>query len=85
MTKPIRIGVLRLVDSAPIIVAQSDGMFIDQGLPLLEQLAAAGGDAAAVGDEALKLLASEAGKGAACLYLLRDRLAAAVPASSAAA
>ena len=60
-------------------------MFIDQGLPLLEQLSAAGGDAAAVGDEALKLLASEAGKGAACLYLLRDRLAAALPASSAAA
>ena len=49
------------------------------------RLGAAGGNAAAVGDEALKLLASEAGKGAACLYLLRDRLAAALPASSAAA
>jgi len=59
--------------------------FIDQGLPLLEQLAAAGGDAGAVGDDAIKLLASEAGKGAAALYLLRDRLAAAQPAPSAAA
>ncbi|MFZ5490971.1 MAG: indolepyruvate oxidoreductase subunit beta family protein [Pseudomonadota bacterium] len=59
--------------------------FIDQGLPLLEQLTAAGGDAGAVGDEAIKLLASEAGKGAAALYLLRDRLATALPASSAAA
>jgi indolepyruvate ferredoxin oxidoreductase beta subunit len=59
--------------------------FIDQGLPLLEQLAAAGGDAGAVGDEAIKLLATEAGKGAAALYLLRDRLAAAASTSSAAA
>jgi two-component system, oxyanion-binding sensor len=32
MTRPIRIGLLRLVDSAPIIVAQADGMFADQGL-----------------------------------------------------
>ena len=60
-------------------------MFIDQGLPLLEQLAAAGGNASATGDEALKLLASEAGKGAAALYLLRDRLATALPASAATA
>ena len=39
----------------------------------------------AVGDDAIKLLASEAGKGAAALYLLRDRLAAVLPASTAAA
>jgi two-component system, oxyanion-binding sensor len=32
MSKPIRLGVLRLVDSAPIIVAQADGMFRDQGI-----------------------------------------------------
>lgn len=32
MTKPIRIGLLRLVDSAPIIVAQSEGIFADKGL-----------------------------------------------------
>ncbi|MGK2941413.1 MAG: indolepyruvate oxidoreductase subunit beta family protein [Immundisolibacter sp.] len=59
--------------------------FLDQGLPLLEQLAAAGGDVATVGDEALKVLASEAGKGSACLYLLRDRLAVALPTAGAAA
>jgi hypothetical protein len=59
--------------------------FIDQGLPLLEQLAATGGNAGAVGDDALKVLASEAGKGAAALNLLRERLAAASQASSAAA
>jgi indolepyruvate ferredoxin oxidoreductase beta subunit len=59
--------------------------FIDQGLPLLEQLAAFGADAGAAGDEALKVLASEAGKGAAALNLLRERLAAASPVSSAAA
>ncbi len=32
MTKPIRIGLLRLVDSAPIVVAQAFGMFADQGV-----------------------------------------------------
>jgi two-component system, oxyanion-binding sensor len=32
MTKPIRIGLLRLVDSAPIIVARAEGMFADQGI-----------------------------------------------------
>jgi ABC-type nitrate/sulfonate/bicarbonate transport system substrate-binding protein len=32
MTKPIRVGLLRLVDSAPIIVAQANGLFRDQGI-----------------------------------------------------
>ena len=32
MTKPIRIGLLRLVDSAPIIVAQASGLFREQGI-----------------------------------------------------
>lgn len=32
MSKPIRVGLLRLVDSAPIIVAQSSGMFAREGL-----------------------------------------------------
>src|SRR3954470_21467662 len=32
MTKPVRIGVLRLVDSAPVILADARGMFRDQGL-----------------------------------------------------
>jgi ABC-type nitrate/sulfonate/bicarbonate transport system substrate-binding protein len=32
MSKPIRIGLLRLVDSAPIIVAESKGLFRDQGV-----------------------------------------------------
>ncbi len=32
MSKPIRVGLLRLVDSAPIIVAQADGIFASQGL-----------------------------------------------------
>ncbi len=32
MNKPIRVGLLRLVDSAPIIVAKSDGLFADEGL-----------------------------------------------------
>ena len=32
MTKPIRVGVLRLVDSAPIIVAAASGLFRDQGI-----------------------------------------------------
>jgi NitT/TauT family transport system ATP-binding protein/nitrate/nitrite transport system substrate-binding protein len=32
MSKPIRIGVLRLVDSAPVIVAEATGLFRDQGL-----------------------------------------------------
>ncbi|WP_428486682.1 CmpA/NrtA family ABC transporter substrate-binding protein [Rhodopila sp.] len=32
MSKPIRVGVLRLVDSAPIIVAQTEGMFAALGL-----------------------------------------------------
>ena len=32
MSKPIRIGLLRLVDSAPVIVAQAHGLFRDQGL-----------------------------------------------------
>jgi ABC-type nitrate/sulfonate/bicarbonate transport system substrate-binding protein len=32
MTKPVRIGVLRLVDSAPVILAHARGMFRDQGL-----------------------------------------------------
>jgi hypothetical protein len=44
-----------------------------------------GADAAAAGDEALKILASEAGKGTAALNLLRERLTAASQASSAAA
>jgi len=32
MTKPIRVGLLRLVDSAPIIIAQSEGLFANKGL-----------------------------------------------------
>lgn len=32
MTQPIRIGVLRLVDSAPVIVAAADGLFAERGL-----------------------------------------------------
>ena len=32
MSQPIRVGVLRLVDSAPIIVANSFGIFADHGL-----------------------------------------------------
>jgi NitT/TauT family transport system ATP-binding protein/nitrate/nitrite transport system substrate-binding protein len=32
MSKPIRIGLLRLVDSAPIIVAEAKGLFRDQGI-----------------------------------------------------
>lgn len=32
MSKPIRIGLLRLVDSAPVIVAEATGLFRDQGI-----------------------------------------------------
>ena len=32
MTQPVRIGLLRLVDSAPVIVAQADGLFAEHGL-----------------------------------------------------
>src|SRR4051794_35510385 len=32
MTKPIRVGLLRLVDSAPIVLAEAHGLFRDQGL-----------------------------------------------------
>jgi ABC-type nitrate/sulfonate/bicarbonate transport system substrate-binding protein len=32
MSKPIRIGLLRLVDSAPLIVAVADGLFARQGI-----------------------------------------------------
>lgn len=32
MTNTIRIGVLKLVDSAPVIVAEADGLFDEQGL-----------------------------------------------------
>lgn len=32
MTKPIRVGLLRLVDSAPVIVAQAAGLFRAQGI-----------------------------------------------------
>jgi ABC-type nitrate/sulfonate/bicarbonate transport system substrate-binding protein len=32
MSKPIRIGLLRLVDSAPVIVAEANGLFRDQGI-----------------------------------------------------
>jgi ABC-type nitrate/sulfonate/bicarbonate transport system substrate-binding protein len=32
MSKPIRIGLLRLVDSAPVIVAQTNGLFGDRGI-----------------------------------------------------
>jgi ABC-type nitrate/sulfonate/bicarbonate transport system substrate-binding protein len=32
MTKPIRVGLLRLVDSAPVIVAEAMGLFRDQGI-----------------------------------------------------
>src|SRR3954464_11164577 len=32
MTKPVRVGVLRLVDSAPVVLAESRGLFRDQGL-----------------------------------------------------
>jgi ABC-type nitrate/sulfonate/bicarbonate transport system substrate-binding protein len=32
MSKPIRVGLLRLVDSAPVIVAEAKGLFRDQGI-----------------------------------------------------
>ncbi len=32
MSKPIRLGLLRLVDSAPLILADANGLFRDQGL-----------------------------------------------------
>ena len=32
MSKPIRVGGLRLVDSAPVIVAEAHGLFRDQGI-----------------------------------------------------
>lgn len=32
MTKPIRVGLLRLVDSAPVVVAEAKGLFRDQGI-----------------------------------------------------
>jgi ABC-type nitrate/sulfonate/bicarbonate transport system substrate-binding protein len=31
MSEPIRVGLLRLVDSAPVVVAESEGIFRDQG------------------------------------------------------
>jgi indolepyruvate ferredoxin oxidoreductase beta subunit len=49
--------------------------FLDEGLPLLEQIAGAGGNAGEAGEAALKLLAGEAGKGAACLQQLQQQLA----------
>ncbi|MDR3532265.1 MAG: CmpA/NrtA family ABC transporter substrate-binding protein [Rhodopila sp.] len=32
MSKPIRVGLLRLVDSAPVIIAEADGLFRQHGL-----------------------------------------------------
>src|SRR3954451_13616505 len=32
MSKPIRVGLLRLVDSAPLILAEADGLFTQQGI-----------------------------------------------------
>jgi two-component system, oxyanion-binding sensor len=32
MNQPIRVGLLRLVDSAPVILAEADGLFQDQGI-----------------------------------------------------
>ena len=32
MSKPIRVGLLRLVDSAPVVVAEADGLFRDRGI-----------------------------------------------------
>jgi ABC-type nitrate/sulfonate/bicarbonate transport system substrate-binding protein len=32
MSMPIRVGLLRLVDSAPVILAEADGLFRDQGI-----------------------------------------------------
>ena len=32
MTQPVRVGLLRLVDSAPVIVAEADGLFAEHGL-----------------------------------------------------
>jgi NitT/TauT family transport system ATP-binding protein/nitrate/nitrite transport system substrate-binding protein len=32
MSTPIRLGLLRLVDSAPVLLAQADGLFLDHGL-----------------------------------------------------
>jgi indolepyruvate ferredoxin oxidoreductase beta subunit len=52
--------------------------FLDQGLPRVAAIEAAGGDAAAAGQAALKLLAREAGSLPACLESL-DRAANAVP------
>jgi len=44
--------------------------FLDQGLPLVADIEAAGGDAAAAGQAALRLLAREAGSLPACLEKL---------------
>jgi ABC-type nitrate/sulfonate/bicarbonate transport system substrate-binding protein len=32
MSKPVRVGLLRLVDSAPVVLAEASGLFRDQGL-----------------------------------------------------
>jgi two-component system, oxyanion-binding sensor len=32
MSKPVRVGLLRLVDSAPLILAEADGLFAQQGI-----------------------------------------------------
>jgi ABC-type nitrate/sulfonate/bicarbonate transport system substrate-binding protein len=32
MSKPIRVGLLRLVDSAPVIIAEANGLFREQGI-----------------------------------------------------
>ncbi|HEY4041281.1 MAG TPA: CmpA/NrtA family ABC transporter substrate-binding protein [Rhodopila sp.] len=32
MSKPIRVGLLRLVDSAPVVLAEASGLFRDQGI-----------------------------------------------------
>lgn len=32
MTKPVRVGLLRLVDSAPVVLAEASGLFREQGL-----------------------------------------------------
>ncbi|MCG2635320.1 MAG: hypothetical protein J4A00_10500, partial [Gammaproteobacteria bacterium] len=46
--------------------------FLDEGLKELEQLGQRGGDMAGIGDAALKILASEAGKGPETLEFLRN-------------
>jgi hypothetical protein len=48
--------------------------FLDVGLPMLERLEQSGADVAAIGQQALATLASEAGKADACLSQLQTEI-----------